>query len=443
MTCSAESMRIVAFVPAKGTSERLPGKNGAILDGDHLFRRKLVQALDCGKITEVCLDTECDRLAGLAEDLPVSRLRRPGTLASNAVDGHELFAWECRQRPAADIWIQLPCTAPFVGAETISRAIEALLADPAADSLVGVGRARHFCWSGGRPAYGEGRIPNSTDLPDSVIEAMSLYLVRAAPAGEPPTRRFGKRPILFELDPLEQVDIDTPADFAFAETIAAGLRSREALRFRAIAPHLSSGVLADICKEKGIAAVLPARIRPTGGGRILGRARTLELAALDQAGRTAGWEGIYGALDSYRFVRQGDVIVVANPVAQRAYFGDLNANLAIRSGAVGAVIDGMTRDTAEVRRLGFPVFAHGSHCDDIKFEGTLRAMNRPIVIGRVPVANDDVVFADEDGVVIVPRARWSEIEAAAFAAIENEARIRISAARGAEVGDILARFGTF
>jgi regulator of RNase E activity RraA/CMP-N-acetylneuraminic acid synthetase len=434
-------MRIVAFVPAKGTSERVPGKNRAVLDGDHLFRRKLVAALDCAGVAEVCLDTECDTLAGLAEDLPVARLKRPAALASNSADGHELFAWQCRQRPDADIWVQLLCTAPFVSADTIARAIEALLADPQADSLVAVSRAKHYRWDGARPAYGEGRIPNSADLPSTVTEAMSLYMVRNPGNGQLPQRRFGKRPVLFELDPLELLDIDTPADLALAETLAAGLRAREALRFRAIAPHLSSSVLADICKEKGIAAVLPPRFRPTTGGRLMGRARTLELAALDDP--PSGWEGIYGALESYRFVRQGDVIVVATGVPGRAYFGDLNAGLALRAGAVGAVIDGLTRDTAEVRRLGFPVYARGNHCDDIKYEGTLRAMNRPIAIGGVAIANDDVVFADEDGVVVVPRARWAELEAAAFDAIENEARIRISAARGDDVGDILSRFGSF
>jgi CMP-N-acetylneuraminic acid synthetase len=157
-------MRIVAFVPAKGSSERVPGKNLAVLDGEHLFKRKLRQALDCPAISEVCLDTECDVLADHATDLPVTRLVRPAALATNATDGHEMFAWECSQRPDADLWVQLLCTAPFVTADTIGRAIAALLADPEADSLVGVSSAKQYCWDGATPAYGTGRIPNSVDL---------------------------------------------------------------------------------------------------------------------------------------------------------------------------------------------------------------------------------------------------------------------------------------
>lgn len=438
-------LKIIAMLPAKGSSERIKGKNAAILDGEHLFKRKLRQLLACPKISEVCLDTESDELAELAEDLPVSRIVRPASLASNAADGHEMFAFECAQRSDADMWIQVLCTAPFVTADTIGRAIDALTADPDADSLIGVSRAKQYCWEGSDPVYGRERIPNSVDLPATIIEAMSLYIVRNDGKGTP-TRRFGDRPILFDLDPVEQIDINDERDLVIAETVAAGLRSREAARFRAMAPHLSSSILADIAKEKGLRAVLPAALRPTSGGGFLGRAKTLELKSVtDPSDRTPDgeWNGIYDALQSYRFVRQGDVIMVATDVPQFAYFGDLNANIAVRSGAVGAVIDGMTRDTADVRALGLPVYARGQTCDDVKYEGTVKAMNRPITIGDVPIQNGDIVFADEDGVVVIPDADWPEVESAAWDILENEARIRMQAARGRDTNDILRDCGAF
>jgi regulator of RNase E activity RraA len=438
-------MNIVAFVPAKGHSERVASKNLRVLDGEHLFKRKLRQALACPAISEVVLDTDSDSIAALADDLPVACVKRPAELATNATDGHELFAWQCAQRPDADLWIQILCTAPFVSADTIGRAIAALLADPEADSLVAVTSAKQYCWSETQPLYGNGRIPNSVDLPATVIEAMSLYIVRRGADGSVPTRRFGTRPILFDLDPIELIDINHDSDLVIAETIAAGQRAKEVTRFRAMLPHLSSTVLADICKDRGMRVLLPPELRPTSGGKLLGRARTLELTGLaDPADRESGaWKGIYDALQSYQFVRPGDVIMVATDVPQRAYFGDLNANLAIRSGAVGAIVDGTTRDTADVRALGFPVYARRSHCDDIKFEGTVKSMNKPVRMGNVEVANGDVVFADEDGVIVVRAADWDAIEAAAWDVMANEARIRMFAARGRDVNEILAECGAF
>jgi regulator of RNase E activity RraA/CMP-N-acetylneuraminic acid synthetase len=444
MTGRTAPQRVVAFVPAKGNSERIADKNLQLLDGEHLFKRKLRQLLDCPLIDEVVLDTDCDALAALAGDLPVTRLERPRTLASNATDGHELFAWECGAVAPATLYLQCLCTAPFVSADTVARAIRRMLDSPEADSLVGVSRSKHYLWRDGAPAYGTGRIPNSVDLPPRVIEAMSLYIVRRPSEAAAPARRFGARPILFELDPLEQIDVNTPADLALAEAVAAGQRAEANLRLRAMRGHLSSPVLSDICADLGIEAVLPPVLRPTSPGKLLGRAKTLQLAAVDRVnGPADAWQGIYGALDSYRFVRPGDVIMVATECPTRAYFGDLNANLAIRAGAAGAVVDGFTRDTADVRALGLPVYAHGGWCRDIKYEGTLRAMNMPVEMGGIGVANGDMVFADEDGIVVVPAARWPEVEARAWEVLANEGRIRMHAARGRAVADILAECGAF
>ncbi|MGZ8281502.1 MAG: cytidylyltransferase domain-containing protein, partial [Allosphingosinicella sp.] len=145
MSASA-SPRVVAIVPAKGSSERVPDKNMRVLDGEHLFKRKLRQLLDCPLIDEVVLDTDSDLLAALAADLPVTRLKRPAALACNATDGHELFAWGCSQVAPADLYVQCLCTAPFVAADTVGRAIRAMLDAPAADSLVAVSRAKHYLW---------------------------------------------------------------------------------------------------------------------------------------------------------------------------------------------------------------------------------------------------------------------------------------------------------
>lgn len=428
--------KIVAFVPAKGSSERIQNKNLSVLDGEYLFKRKLRQLLACELIDEVYLDTDSDEIARLASDLPVVRLNRPPALASNATDGHELFAWECAQVDA-DIYVQALCTAPFVAAETLERALNSLLTSESNDSLVAVTRSKQYLWEKDEPLYGRGRIPNSVDLPVTTIEAMSLYAVRREVLST--GKRFGSRPLFFELTPTENIDVNWPEDLVLAETIAAGNRAQENLRLAALMPYLNSALLSDITRGIGIPdCTLPKEI--TGHKRFFGRAKTL---LLDQCEPGESWEGIYDALDSYQFVRPGDVIMVENRVKDRAYFGNLNAQLAMRAGAVGAVINGVTRDKDDVGKLGFPVFARGHYCADIKFEGTLREMNKPILIDKTPVVNGDYIFADSDGVVVVPQQRWAEIHQMALKAIEKEFKVGMSVAMGVppkQIFDVLGEF---
>jgi regulator of RNase E activity RraA/CMP-N-acetylneuraminic acid synthetase len=429
--------RIVAFMPAKRSSDRIAGKNIAVLDGEHLFRRKLLQLLACDLIDEVYLDTEDDAIAALAADLPVKRLKRPAKLATNATDGHELFAWQCAQ-VEADIHVQAVCTAPFVTAATLTRALTALRDAPDRDSLVAVWKTKLYSWTGADPDYGRGRIPNSVDLPLRVVEAMSLYAVRKG-AG-PTKQRFGSAPILFELDPTEAIDINWPEDMALAENVASGLRAREHLQLKALAPVLSSPLLSDITREMGLKLALPPEIHATSGARMFGRARTL---LLDRVREGEDWRGIYDALGSYAHVRQGDIIVVENRVRERAYFGNLNAHLALRAGAVGAVIDSVTRDSAAVDALGFPVFARGTYAVDIREEGVLRAMNAQVTIGDVAVRSGDYIFGDGDGVIAIPAGIWPTVREVVLQRVEQEAKVALATARGTDALAIWKSVGDF
>jgi regulator of RNase E activity RraA/CMP-N-acetylneuraminic acid synthetase len=431
-------MRTVAFVPAKGESNRISNKNTVILDGEYLFKRKLKQLLACPEIDAVYLDTESDRIIELASDLPVKVIKRDPKLASNKTDGHELFANECA-KVDADIYIQCLCTSPFITPETMTRAIKALKADKKADSLVAVQKRKQYTWAKGRPAYGEGRIPNSVDLPDTVIESMGLYMVRKKGKTRP-KRRFGDKVVLFELSDEEAFDVNWPDDLALAERISAGYRAAHNAALDAIRPHLCSSLLADICKERGLKVLLPPGFKRISGRSVLGVAKTLELRKLR---KVDDWKGIYTALGTYNFVRPGDVIVVHNEVKDKAYFGDLNANIAIRSGAVGAVVDSFTRDSAELNGLEFSVFAQGISCDDIKYEGTVHAMNRPIRIGEVTINNGDYVYADDDGVLAIPAALWPAIRDEAMATLKKEFDIRYAIIMGEDVGKVLGTHGAF
>lgn len=80
-------MQVYAFVPAKGTSERVENKNMQFLDGDRLYIRALKTLLRCKEINKVFLDTENEAMYHMADYLPIHFMKRDAVLATNQTDG--------------------------------------------------------------------------------------------------------------------------------------------------------------------------------------------------------------------------------------------------------------------------------------------------------------------------------------------------------------------
>jgi 4-hydroxy-4-methyl-2-oxoglutarate aldolase len=103
------------------------------------------------------------------------------------------------------------------------------------------------------------------------------------------------------------------------------------------------------------------------------------------------------------YAQPGDVIVVsAGEYTEAGSFGDVLANACRSKGIAGLVTDTGVRDTAELRRLGFPVFSH-SVCIKGTVKETIGPLAEPILIGGELVRPGDVVRGDADGVVVVRR----------------------------------------
>ncbi|KOV66361.1 RraA family protein [Streptomyces sp. MMG1121] len=116
----------------------------------------------------------------------------------------------------------------------------------------------------------------------------------------------------------------------------------------------------------------------------------------------------------------GSVIVVESGDLDHALAGGNVCAVARRRGVTAFVADGLIRDLAEVRALGFPVFARGI----IPVPGAkkaVRPLNETVRCGGVRVESGDVVVADEEGVVVVPGGRAEEVVRAARAKLAKEA----------------------
>lgn len=139
----------------------------------------------------------------------------------------------------------------------------------------------------------------------------------------------------------------------------------------------------------------------------------------------------------------GSVIVVQAGDADYALAGGNVCAVAQRRGIAGFVLDGVIRDLAEVRESGFPVFARGV----IPIPGTKAAvepLNREVRCGGVAVNAGDIVVADEEGIVVTPRARRDEVLSASRAKLAKEAAETLDeweAAHRARIDKILADGG--
>jgi regulator of RNase E activity RraA/CMP-N-acetylneuraminic acid synthetase len=432
-------MKVAAFVPAKGSSQRVPNKNTMLLDGEALFLRSLRKLLVCKGIDEVWLDTESPEIAALAADLKCRWLRRDPVLANNKTDGNQLFFNEINNTDA-DICVMLLCTSPFIHQQTIEKAIEVLKTDPSYDSVIGVRKEKQYLWQGGKPAYPLSRIPNSIDLPETVVETMGLYVMRREAALRL-QRRIGDHPYLLELEPMESVDVNWPQDFELANLIAVGLREQERRLFSNLKLQFNSPLLSDVLDDLGINGVLSKDFKTNlPAAKILGRAKTMQIDACKD---DEDYRKIYDSLGLYDHVVSNDVVVVANHAPNFAFFGELNANLAVRAGAVGAIVDGMTRDTQDTAAMGFPVFAKGHYCKDTRKRAVVASRNRTVVIDGVSIHNDDLIFCDSDGIVVIPKSKEKEVLEEALKRRKNEDAILLAIAEGVETGQLVKQFGLF
>ncbi len=431
-------MKVVAFLPAKGTSSRIENKNIKLLDGKPLFLHTLEKLVACDFIDEVYLDSESEEIFSLAENVKCNFLKRDVSLATNMTDGHSLFYNEAKQ-VEADIYIQILGTSPFIKKETIQKGIEILQKNSEYDSVILVKKEKLYTWNEQTANYNLEHIPNSVDLPDTIIETMGLYITRKNVALEM-KKRIGKNPYLLEASTIEAVDVNYPDEFELANFIAAGIREKERQLFKNLAYKLTSSMLSDIMDDLGCDTTITSLSLNLRNKKLLGRAKTLKIRELNE---NEDFRGIYDALESYKTIVPNDIIIVENECSDFAYFGEMNANLAIRSGAIGAIIGGKTRDTKEVADLDFPVFATGAKCKDVRKRATLESINKKINLYGVEIYPNDLIFADNDGVVVIPKKYEEEAIQKAFEIINKEKSILSDIMNGKSISDILKNNGDF
>ncbi len=145
------------------------------------------------------------------------------------------------------------------------------------------------------------------------------------------------------------------------------------------------------------------------------------------------------ALDSLLL---GEVAVVSTADSIRnAPWGELLSTAARARGARGAVVDGLVRDVRKIEKLGFPVFARGIKPVDSRGRGLVIDYNVPVDCAGVLVRPGDLVFADYDGVVVVPAQAVGEVVRMATEKATRENHSRAELMDGAYLRDVYRKYG--
>lgn len=214
--------KIVALVPMRHHSQRVPGKNYRLLAGKPLFHHIVETLGKVPQINTIVVDTDSPIInEKIKKDFPkVIVIDRPEHLRADTISMNEILMYDTSQVPA-DLYLQTHSTNPLLTPDSISKAIQTLLDNyPSYDSLFSVTRIQARLWDKlGRPInHNPAILLQTQDLPPVYEENSCLYLFTRQNL-EMGRTRIGERPYLFEISESEAWDIDEEEDFAITELI--------------------------------------------------------------------------------------------------------------------------------------------------------------------------------------------------------------------------------
>ncbi|MBI5841114.1 MAG: acylneuraminate cytidylyltransferase family protein [Chloroflexi bacterium] len=222
--------QLVALVPMRHHSQRVPGKNYRPLAGKPLFHHIIETLLAVPEIDQIVVDTDSDPvMEGLRRHFPqVKVLNRPEHLRADDVPMNEILLYDTEQVPS-DFYLQTHSTNPLLKPETISRAIQSLITNyPTYDSLFSVTRlqTRLYDQHGKAINHNPNELIQTQDLPPVYEENSCIYIFTRENLMAK-RHRISGHPLMFEIDADEAWDIDEELDFEITDFLMRRKSSQE------------------------------------------------------------------------------------------------------------------------------------------------------------------------------------------------------------------------
>jgi 4-hydroxy-4-methyl-2-oxoglutarate aldolase len=193
--------------------------------------------------------------------------------------------------------------------------------------------------------------------------------------------------------------------------------------FDFIRQHLYVAVVCDILDEMGHRnQAMHQRLRPLlpdmKNCGFIGRARTIEWIETDEIIEDNPYGLEIEAMDA---LTSGDVVVHSTDSnGTNAPWGELMSTIAKQKGVAGCVCDSQVRDCIRIIEMNFPVYYAGIRPLDSKGRGLVVGYDAPIQCGGVLVNRGDLIYADFDGIVVVPAAIENEVMQMAGEKVQSE-----------------------
>lgn len=219
--------KLIALVPMRHHSQRVPGKNYRPLAGKPLFHHIIETLLAVPEINDIVVDTDSEPVMdGLRRHFPqVKIVERPEHLRADEVPMNEILLHDTDLFPA-DLYLQTHSTNPLLKPETVSRAIQTFLAGyPKRDSLFSVTRlqTRLYDKDGNAINHNPRELIQTQDLPPVYEENSCIYIFNRANLAAK-RHRISDHPMMFEIDSDEAWDIDEELDFAITDFLMNRVR---------------------------------------------------------------------------------------------------------------------------------------------------------------------------------------------------------------------------
>ena len=208
--------------------------------------------------------------------------------------------------------------------------------------------------------------------------------------------------------------------------------------------RIYTAAITDVMDEMGLRRqTLPSAIQPLAGGmRAAGYAFTARGRPHSGSPRERD-QTLKRFLAMLGAAPTDSVLVLAAHDNAAAHFGELSAEWFRARKVRGAVIDGATRDTASIVRMGFPTFVRYRTPQDSVPRWRVADWGQPVTIGGVRIGLGDLIVADLDGVVVVPRRAAHEVLGRCEKLVGTENKLRAAVRRGITPLAAYQQFGSF